>query len=325
MKTYRVRLYTSGEELPDMICNDFFHSAELFHIIEKTPGQKPYMAVATDANGKILGHLLAIIRRRGSWIPPMLYTQGRIYGEGEYADGCDNEEVFGLLLHAITRKLRRQLCFHIEFSDLSRKMFGYRFFRENGYFPVNWQEVRNSLHSKTPAERINDKTRERIERTYSLGVVTRKAVSEAEVLAFHKLLRRFYRFKWRRLIPPARQFAELYNSRHAHFFVTLYKDKIIGGCTCICSEGNAYLWYLASRRKRYPHLHPNMMTIWHAINWAWQHNYAHFCFLDVGLPYPRNPFREFILKFGGKPVAKYRWFRFTIGWLNGVVSWFYKE
>lgn len=50
-----------------------------------------------------------------------------------------------------------------------------------------------------------------------------------------------------------------------------------------------------------------MMTVWQAIIWAWKHNYAHIYFLDAGLPYPNNPFREFILRFGGKPVAKYRW------------------
>ena len=68
-----------------------------------------------------------------------------------------------------------------------------------------------------------------------------------------------------------------------------------------------------------------MMTVWQAIIWAWKHNYAHIYFLDAGLPYPNNPFREFILRFGGKPVAKYRWFRFSIGWLNKLLSWIWKE
>lgn len=325
MERYEVRLYTTGEELPDMTCHNFFHSTELFRMIEKTPGQKPYMAVATDGNGQVVGHVLAIVRRRGSWLPPMLYTQGRAYGEGEYADGVDREEVFGQLLAVLTRKLRRKLCFYIEFSNLSRKMFGYRFFRRNTYFPVNWQEVRNSLHSKTPAERIEPKVLERIEHVYNLGVVTREAASEEEVKTFHHLLRNFYRFKLRRLIPPEKMFLELYNSKRARVFVTLYKDKIIGGCVCIYSEGNAFLWYFASRRKRYPHLYPNTMTIWHALNWAWEHDYAHLSFLDAGLPFPHNPLREFLLRFGGKPTANYRWFRFSISLVNRMLSWLYKE
>ena len=307
-----------------MTCQNFFHSPELFHIIERTPGQKPYMAVVTD-DERIVGHALAIIRRRGSWLPPYLYTQGRIYGEGEYADDLNREEVFGLLLQALTRKMRRRLCLYTEFSNLSRKMFGYRFFRKNNYFPVGWQEVHNSLHSKSPIERIGDKLQDRIERVYNLGVATREASSESEVRKFHKLLHSYYRFKIQRLPPTEEQLVELYRSDYAHIFVTLYKDKIIGGCACAYSEGNAYLWYIASRRKSYHILHPNTMTIWHAMNWAWEHNYSHFFFLDVGLPYPRNPYREFILSFGGKPVSTYRWFRISIGWLNRLVSWFYRE
>lgn len=321
MQSYHVRLYTTGEELPEMTCRNFFHSAELFHIVEKTPGHRPYMAVATDAEGRVVAHTLAIIRRRGSWLPPYLYTQGRIYGEGEYADGYDNEEIFGLILHELTRKLRRRLCFYIEFSDLSRKMFGYRFFRRNTYFPVRWQEVHNSLHSKVPADRLTDKTRDRIAHVYALGVETREARSEAEVLCFHRLLTRFYHFKPHRLIPSAQLFLELHRGQHSRIFLTLYRGKVIGGCACVYSDDNAYLWYSASKRKTYPHLHPNTMTIWHAINWSWQHHYAHFRFLDAGLPFPKNPRREFILRFGGKPVAKYRWFRFSIGWLNRLAGW----
>ncbi|MBM6993286.1 MAG: GNAT family N-acetyltransferase [Prevotella sp.] len=325
MNPYHVRLYTSGEVLPDMTCRNFFHSPALFHIIERTPGQKPYMAVATDDAGQVVGHMLAIVRRRGSLIPPYLYTQGRIYGEGDYEDDQNSEEIFGQLLYAMTRKLRRKLCFYTEFSDLSRKMFGYRFFRKNSFVPIGWQEVYNSLHSKSPAERITDKMHERIEHVYDLGVITREAENEQEVRLFHRLLRRFFRFKPHRLPPPEELLVELFKSTEARVFITMYKKKIIGGCVCAYSEGNAYLWYLASRRKSYPHLHPNMMTIWHAMNWAWEHNYAHFCFLDVGLPYPRNPYREFILSFGGKPVATFRWFRFSIGWVNRLVSWFYQE
>jgi hypothetical protein len=50
--------------------------------------------------------------------------------------------------------------------------------------------------------------------------------------------------------------------------------------------------------------------------------YLHF--MDVGLPWKRNPYREFIRSFGGKPVAKYRWFRCNIGIINRLMKWIYK-
>ena len=78
-----IRIITKSEELPPMDSRNFFHSPELFRICEKTSGQTPYMVVAKQ-DGVVIAHLLATLRRRGSLIPPYLFTQGRIYGEGEY-------------------------------------------------------------------------------------------------------------------------------------------------------------------------------------------------------------------------------------------------
>ncbi len=325
METYNVNIYSKGDQLPAIDESNFFHSSELFHIIEASPGERPYMAVATDDEGRVVGQMLAFIRRRGSWLPPYFYTQGRIYGEGVYADDVKRDEVFGLLLHQLTRKFQRKLCLYVEFSDLSRKMFGYRYFRKEGYFPVNWQEVHNSLHSMDPRDRLSDKMKARIDRIYKLGVETREAETEDEVHAFYKLLNGFYRFKMRRIIPPEHQVKQFFNSENGRIFITLHKRRVIGGSVCVFSGGNAYLWYLASKRKIYAGLHPNLMTVWYAIEWSWRQGYRHIYFLDVGLPFSKNPFREFILSFGGKPVAKYRWFKFTIKWFNRLLSFIYRE
>ena len=320
-----VEIFTKGQRLPDLPLGGFFHSTELFHIIEKTPGQSPYMAVARNEAGKILGHMLALLRRRGSWHPPYIFTQGRIYGEGEYAEEANREEVFGVLLDSITRKLRRKLCLFIEISDVSYKMFGYKHLRRNKYFPVHWQEIHNSLHSMPPEERLSNRMKRSIAKGYEAGVETREAENEADVHAFRKMLRNFYRMKVHRFIPPESQFIELHNSENAKVFNTIYKGKVIGGCACVYSGGNAYLWYLASKRKSHPFVHPDRMTVWKALRHAYEHNYAHMYFLDAGLPYRKNRFRDFILSFGGKPVARYRWFRFSISWLNSLLFWWYRE
>ena len=68
-----------------------------------------------------------------------------------------------------------------------------------------------------------------------------------------------------------------------------------------------------------------MMTVWQAIKYAYENNYAHISFIDVGLPFRKNMYREFILSFGGKPIAKYRWFKFSFPWINNILSWIYRE
>ncbi len=323
MSQYQTAIYTRGDTLPTMDGGNFFHSPELFHIVEATPGQRPCMAVAFDSSGSVAGHILVFLQR-SSWLP-FLYWQAHAYGEGDYSEDVNSEEVFGILLEALVRRLRRRLCLFIEFSDISRKMFGYRFFRAQGFFPILWQEIHNSLHSMDPHDRLQPKMLKKIEHAYQQGVETREVKTEDELQRFVHLVRGFYRWKVHRVVPQEKQLAQLFRSDNARLFATLYKGRLIGGCVCVYSEGNAYLWYLASRRKRYAWLHPATMTVWQAMIWAWKHNYAHIFFLDGGLPYPNNPFREFLLRFGGKPVAKYRWFRFSIGWINKLLSWLSKE
>ena len=89
----RVSIVTKSEELPDMTCASFFHSNDFFRIIEKTPGQLPYMVVVRRGD-TVVAHMLATLRRRGSLVPPYLFSQGRVYGEGEYAEGEDKDELF---------------------------------------------------------------------------------------------------------------------------------------------------------------------------------------------------------------------------------------
>ena len=319
-----IEVIEQSSRLPQMECRHFFHSTEYFRILEKTHGQTPYMVVARR-NGHVVGHLLASLRRRGSLIPPYLFTQGRVYGEGEYVDNENQEELFEKMLAALTRKFRRQLCLYVEFSHLTRKMFGYRHFRQQGYFPVHWMAVHNSLHSRPPEERLSQKIHDRIERITEAGVEVSVIENFDEFRDFHRMLRRFFTLKLRRYLPPKRMFAELLSSRHALLFCTRHKGRVIGGCACVYDKEDVYLWYLASKSKSHPTLHPETATVWAAISHAYEHGYQHFRFIDVGLPFRRTPHRDFILSFGGKEVSTYRWFRISNPWLNKLVAWFYRE
>ncbi len=328
MNEFEVNLYAKSEELPvQLLEGNFFHSLEFFRIAELSPGNTPVMAVATDKSlHQVVGQLLVVIHRRGNLFPPYLYTHAQAHGEGEYAEGVNVEEVFSLLLNAVTTHLHRHLCFYIEFSDLRKKMFAYRHFRRQGYFPIAWQEIHNSLHSMPPEQRISEKTLRRIERIRKKGVETHVVDNDMELKKFHKLLKRFYRFKPRRYIPPLLFFAELLKSKDAMVCVTTYKGRIvIGGCVCIFSQGDAYLWYLAAKRKSCAPLRPDLMTVWFAIKYAQQHSCRHINFMDVGLPFRKNPYREFILGFGGKPIAKFRWFKFHSRLINWLMKRIYKD
>lgn len=321
-----VEIITHSSQLPELSDANFFHSAEMFRILEQSPGMSPCMVTVRDeATGRVVSHLLAMLRRRGSLMPPYLFTQGRVYGEGVYAEGTDRQTLFALMLQRLTTYLHRRLCLYVEFSDLSQKMFGYKAFRRNGYFPVSWLRIHNSLHSLPPEERLSEKTLQRIHHAEEEGVEARMADSEEEVKAFCRMMKAYYRFRVQRFVPSERFFLKVWKSHHAKIFVTTYNGKIIGGAGLVESLGEAWLWYVAAQEKRYPFLRPTLLTVWRVIEHAHQHGMRHIHFMNVGLPFRRNRYREFILRFGGKPVSSYRWFRFNVGWLNRVLSWVYRE
>lgn len=323
MNEITVVIVTKSKDLPPMRCNKFFHSEALFKMMENTPGQRPYMAIAFDGS-HVAAHLLVMLRRRGSLIPPYLFTQARAYGEGEYEDGYDKEEIFGLMLRQMLKKLRRDLCLYIEFSDLGTKMFGYGKFRENGFFPVHWMEIHNSLHSMAPAKRLTYRTRQSIVKAKRAGLEATIAVTEKEYNDFFKIIKNYITFKIRRYIPDLHLFHELKANGCCKLFITKDNGKIISGCLCVYSDGNCYLWYMAAKRN-FHRKRVNALTVWTAIQDAYENHYDHAYFMDVGLPFKRNHFREFILGFGGKPVGTYRWFRCSFKWINNLLSWIYRE
>lgn len=322
-----IRLITRESELPHIQSHSFFHSAEFFRILEATPMQEPCMAVAEDSQGNIVGHMLTTVFYHRSLLPPAIYSHGRVYGEGEYDESrVDKAHVFGQFLKAVTTRFSHHLCLYIEFSHMSGKMFGYKAFKQCGYFPVQWQEIHNSLHSLDPMERLSEHMKELIAGAERRGVATIEAKPQSRELAdAYRLLRHHFVTKPRRSIPHIEMFRQLAADSHCHIYATMWRQRVIGTCVCVYSNGNAYMWHLASRRKSHAPLHPATYTVWTALREAHAAGMRHMYFLDAGMPFHHSRLRDFILRFGGMPVTKYRWFRTPFTWFNRMADWLYND
>ena len=327
MNGLKTTIYRKVEDLPPLDDANFFHSARLFQMTRETPRQKPYMVVVTNAEGEVLSHMLGIVRFRTFLFPLLVHC--RVLGEGVYykesgARSQERDQLFGLMLEALTKALSNRTSY-LEVSNLSQKMTGYKQLKQQHFFPVHWMSIHNSLHSHAPEERIGERLQKRIDNARLKGVTTNEVQTEDDFKAFSKLLRKHYFWKPRRYIPDDQFFRNIMSSEDGRLFVTKYRQRVIGCAAIVYSEGNAYLWYSAFRRKSYIHVHPDVMTIWDAMQDCYQRGCDHMCFMDVGLPFQKNPFREFILRFGGKEQSTFRWFRFGIRWINQILSWLYRE
>ena len=324
MEGTRTTIYTKTEGMPKLQEGSFFHSRELMEICEAAPRQRAYMVVVTNESGQELSHMLGIVRYRTLLLPPFLLIHCRILGEGVYSDEAQKDELLGEMLGALTRKLDNRVLF-IEVSNMSQKMMGYKQLRQAGYYPINWMSIHNSLHSHAPEERINEKLQRRIDNAHQRGAKTEIVSTEEDFEAFQKLLRKHHILKPKRYIPDEIFFRKVMEGTGGKLFVTKYHGRVIACAAVAYSEGDAYLWYSAFRRKTYHILHPDTIVIWDVMKHAHKNGYKHMRFMDVGLPYGKNPFREFILRFGGKEQSTYRWFRFSIRWVNKLLAWLYRE
>lgn len=139
----RLATYYHAKDVPDLPGSNIFHSTELFHVLEQTNGYCPRLLVAYEGETPI-GKLLCILRRSTRLC--RFVEKGYAYGVGEYfSSSYRKEEIFRELLSYFTLQFSER-AFILEFRNLEEPLFGYRYFRQNGYFPVRWLRVRNSLH-----------------------------------------------------------------------------------------------------------------------------------------------------------------------------------
>ena len=327
MSPIRLMTYRKGSNLPNLPGETLSHSSDLFHIYGQTPGYSPVLIVASIKE-KPIAKLLAVIRKSVRLFPPSLIKRCEIFGAGEYFDGSINkEELFGLMLEHLTHEVLKQ-TFLIEFRNLPSGLFGYKHFRRNNYFAINWLRIYNSLHSLSPEERLEPSHRRKINQAIRRGASIQPAQTKQETDAFLRILKRHYSSKIQKHFPDLQLFQLLTEQKpsegRAKIFLVKHKGKIIGGSFCMFSDGNAYLCFSGGQRKTYARLHPNLLAIWAGIRYAKEQGYKHFEFTDTGFPFKKSGYRHFILNFGGKQVSTRRWFLFRWTWLNRLLGWFYR-
>ena len=162
-------------------------------------------------------------------------------GNREYFDETQNrEELFSYILEHLTHEVL-QKSFLIEFRNLDNPLFGYKAFRKNKYFPINWLRVYNSLHSRTPLERLSVSRKRQINKALKNGAYIEVADNDKDITLFSKMLKKAYSSQVRKHFPDLNFFRLLTWQRPdkemAKIFLVKYKDKIIGGSVCVFSNG----------------------------------------------------------------------------------------
>ena len=317
----RLATYYHAKDVPALPGSNIFHSTELFHVLEQTRGVRPLLLVAYEGKSPV-GKLLCITRRSTNLL--RFAEKSYAYGTGEYfPSSYPKEHIFQELLSYFTQQFAEK-SFLLEFRNLEEPLFGYRYFRQNGYFPIRWLRVRNSLHHDSLDKWMSTSRKRQIHQGLKNGAVIDVARTEADVQAFFSMLKHYYSPKIHRYLPDIGFFTTLLASHCGRIFIIRYKNKIIGGSVCLFSGEDAYLLFSGGMRKTYPLQFPGVLAVWGAMQYAREHGYAHFEFIDAGLPFKKYGFRDFILRFGGKQMSSRRWFHVRWNWLNRLLTKVYE-
>ena len=316
----RIATYSSSDDLPILPGKNIFHSSEFFRILEKTSGHKPIMFVAYDGD-KVVGKVLAVTRRLSRLFP--LRKRTVVYGLGDYfSDEQTNEKVFSEILSYLVT-VHKETTTLFEFRNLEKSLSGYKYFRQNGFFPVKWLRVVNSIHHSTLDKWMYGSRKRQIARGLENGAEMCVANTSEEIREMFDMMKKYYSSKLYRYFPDLGFFESLikYNidKEVAQIFMVKYKGKIIGGSVCLFSEDVAFLVFSGGMSKSYRLQYPGVLAVWKAMVYSKEKGYRHFEFINAGLPFKKIGYRDFILGFGGMQLSSRRWYKLKIEWLNRLM------
>lgn len=318
----RLVTYENSKDIPDMPNRNVFHSVDLFRILEQTPGYSPFMLVAFE-HDRPIGKILFIIRKGWFADKCIVYDCGDYFGTD-----ISREMIFNEMLTYFTGRNKERFSY-IEFRNLSESLFGYRYFRKNGYFPMRRLRVINSIHGESLNKWMEPSRRRQINAGIKKGVEIGVVESIDELEELFRMLKNYYHSKVSKFLPDIKFFYSLFESGQneckstGKIFKVSYRGKIIGGACCLFSDGTAYLLFSGGMRKTYSSLYPGVMAVWAAIAYSKENGYGHFEFMDAGFPLKKHSYRNFILKFGGKQEASRRWYLTKWKWINRILTKIY--
>lgn len=326
----QIEVYTRIEDLPKLLTSGTIHSVEMFNVLIRCDKTKPHLFVCKEGDD-IIAHLLVVEQREFRLIPPGIYTWYSIYGEGVYKEEYkkEKENIFALFIDNLLKLFKFKHSF-IEIRNIADSSFAYKVLSDRNFFPRRCIRIYNSLHSKTPQERLARAYKTHIKNAEKRGVTCEQATHIEDIEIGIELLYKYYISKIRRHLPQKKILKELLIgndgtlSQQFRMFIVRYKDKIIGCSICFYENDRAYLAYSCGLRKSHPLLYPGIMAIWVAITDAYKQGYSHFEFCETNLFSRKSSgYINLVLNFGGKQVSTLRWYHFKWNRINKILRAIY--
>jgi len=283
---------------------NFFQSADFFRFIGAAEGNSPFLIVATDSAGDILGSLLGVIQTNGSGLKSWLSRRLIVWGGPLVRGGADRAETTRALLTDLAQYAGGR-AIYVEFRNFfdtgdTKQIFescGFEYKLHLNYLVKTDEEA--AVKKRTSSSRIRQ-----IKSSLKAGAGITEARDASEVMAFYAILEKLYREKVKKPLPTPDLFLKFLTARIGKFFLVKLEGRVIGGIVCPVFDNKViYEWYVCGEDGLAQGLHPSVLATWAPIEYGYQNGFDHFDFMGAGRPDQDYGVREFKARFGGEEVC----------------------
>ncbi len=314
---YQIKIYSHKDDLPELTDKRFFHYASSFDWYRDISYYKPLMLVAY-LNDKPVGAMFVLIMRLNRIFKASIFRRCYVSQPPVFYEKMEQSQqiiLFNQMVKLLVEKIGRKVLY-IEFRHLGNAVFGYKGFRENGFFSVKWINVCNSLQKKRNVwGQLSSTRKNQFNKARRAGVAVEELQSKEELPEIYKLIEQTRNWQFHHKFPPYEYFKNFFHyyisNGKGKILLTRYKGKVIGGIILGFEKEKVIVLYYWGKVKTYKSLYPTVFTIVSAMQMAEKEGYKYFDFMDSGYLNPKAGKPRFLLQFGGKPRATRRWYRFN--------------
>lgn len=285
-----------------------FQMPEMYHLYLQVPGYSPIVMAIESDEGKLTALLLAVIIKDYKGLAGTITARCVVYG-GPIISAHEIKplEIVDQLLSALIEKVKRHSLF-IQFRNFTDSSALIPIFSKHGF------EIRDHLNlivntsdaNETLSSISKSKIRQARRSNFS-GAELIKASTEEEIHSFYQILKKVYKNKVRKPLPPKSFFISFFRATQQGklgiIFIAKYKEKVVGGMVCPITPGKALSeWYVCGLDKQFREIYPSVFLTYGAIDYALKNNIRRFDFMGIGSPEKPYGVRDFKISFGGEVV-----------------------
>lgn len=279
----------------------WFQTPEAYAFYKSVPEEMTPFCYGVSEDGCLVGIVVGYITQEKSAIKQFFTQRAIIIGGPLLADSI-SEGALKALLCAVKKHLRDVIYIETRnFNDYShwRKVFEQC---EFSYQPhLNFHIDTSS--AEVMKKNLGKSRKRDIKTTIRDGVIPIINPTIEQVKEYYVILEKLYTTKIRTPLFSWSFFEKLYKADHAHFFLTEYMGRIIGGTTCVeLKNKTVYEWFVCGEDGVYNHIFPSSYATYLGIKYAVDNNCNVFDMMGAGKPNETYGVRDFKARFGGKLV-----------------------